>query len=122
MWVYSLSQTSWTLTKVPPCRYMWRHGYNTSFYQLAEQIASPVTKSTVLSTIINRNDSTFPTDADYFQIIRTCATLSDTSCVSFHIIVPTEDVHADACKIYDEQQSQSRCCDILMVSLLRACH
>ena len=54
------------------CRYMWRHGYNTSFYQLAEQIASPATKATVLSTIINRNDSTFPTDADYFAIIRTC--------------------------------------------------
>ena len=54
------------------CRYMWRHGYNTSFYQLAQQIASPATKATVLSTIINRNSSTFPTDADYFQIIRTC--------------------------------------------------
>ena len=51
---------------------MWRHKYNTSFYQLAEEIASPVTKSTVLSTIINRNDSTFPTDADYFNIIQTC--------------------------------------------------
>ena len=51
---------------------MWRHKYNTSFYQLAEEIASPVTKSTVLSTIINRNDSTFPTDADYFKIIQTC--------------------------------------------------
>ena len=53
-------------------RYMWRHKYNTSFYQLAEEIASPVTKSTVLSTIINRNDSTFPTDADYFKIIQIC--------------------------------------------------
>lgn len=53
-------------------RYMWRHGYNTSFYQLAQQMASPATKATVLSTIINRNDSTFPTDADYFKIIQTC--------------------------------------------------
>ena len=61
---------------------MWRHKYNTSFYQLAEQIASPVTKSTVLSTIINRNDSTFPTDADYFKIIQTCEPLPiDTPCL-----------------------------------------
>ncbi len=65
-----------SMKRKPQCRYMWRHGYNTSFYQLAEQIASPVTKSTVLSTIINRNDSTFPTDADYFQIIRTCEAVS----------------------------------------------
>ena len=56
-------------------RYMWRHKYNTSFYQLAEQISSPVTKSVVLSTIINRNDSTFPTDEDYFKIIQTCEPL-----------------------------------------------
>jgi len=55
---------------------MWRHGYNTSFYQLAEQMASPATKATVLSTIINRNDSTFPTDADYFKILQTCKALS----------------------------------------------
>jgi len=55
---------------------MWRHGYNTSFYQLAEQMASPATKATVLSTIINRNDSTFPTDADYFKILQTCEALS----------------------------------------------
>ena len=61
---------------------MWRHKYNTSFYQLAEEIASPVTKSTVLSTIINRNDSTFPTDADYFKIIQTCEpSPMDTPCL-----------------------------------------
>lgn len=56
-------------------RYMWRHKYNTSFYQLAQQIASPTLKSTVMSTIINRNDSTFPTDQDYFNIIQTCELL-----------------------------------------------
>lgn len=57
-------------------RYMWRHGYNTSFYQVAEQMASPATKATVLSTIITRNDSTFPTDADYFKILQTCKAIS----------------------------------------------
>lgn len=55
-------------------RYMWRHNYNTSFYQVAQQMASPVTKSTVLSTIINRNSSTFPSIQDYFDILSKCET------------------------------------------------
>ncbi|CAL8466175.1 g5711 [Coccomyxa elongata] len=52
-------------------RYMWRHGYNTSFYQVAQQMASPATKATVLSTIINRNTSSFPSIQDYFNILQT---------------------------------------------------
>lgn len=54
---------------------MWRHGYNTSFYQVAEQMAGPATKSTVMSTIINKNSSAFPTIDDYFNILKTCALL-----------------------------------------------
>ena len=53
-------------------RYLWRHGYNTSFYQVASQLAGPVLKSTVASTIINRNDTTYPSTADYFNIKTTC--------------------------------------------------
>ena len=52
---------------------MWRHNYNTSFYQVANQLSSPVLKATVQSTIIKRNDSTYPTTSDYFQILQTCA-------------------------------------------------
>ena len=54
-------------------RYLWRHDYNTSFYQVSQQLASPVLKSTVSSTIINRNDTTYPSTADYFKIKSTCA-------------------------------------------------
>ncbi|EIE21247.1 amidase signature enzyme [Coccomyxa subellipsoidea C-169] len=52
-------------------RYMWRHGYNTSFYQLAQQMASPATQATVLSTIIAKNATAFPTIDDYFKILTT---------------------------------------------------
>ncbi len=55
---------------------MWRHGYNTSFYQLAQQMASPATKATVLSTIIAKNATAFPTIDDYFKILTTCADLT----------------------------------------------
>ena len=54
-------------------RYLWRHGYNTSFYQVANQLSSPVLKGTVQSTIIKRNDSTYPSTTDYFNILQTCA-------------------------------------------------
>ena len=57
-------------------RYLWRHDYNTSFYQVSQQLASPVLKSTVSSTIINRNDTTYPSTADYFNIKSTCTPLS----------------------------------------------
>ncbi len=62
---------------------MWRHGYNTSFYQVAAQMASPATKATVLSTIINRNTSSFPSIQDYFDILQTCAA-SPPPCESAH--------------------------------------
>lgn len=64
-----------TLTLVRMCahRYMWRHNYNTSFYQVANQLSSPVLKSTVQSTIIRRNGTTFPSTQDYFNILQTCA-------------------------------------------------
>lgn len=59
---------------------MWRHGYNTSFYQVAQQWASPATKAVVMSTIINKNASTFPTITDYFNILQTCVLLSCAAC------------------------------------------
>ena len=56
-----------------PCRYLWRHKYNISVWELYNQINDPLVKTSDLLQLSNSIDGSYADPTDFVDYLTTCA-------------------------------------------------